>query len=95
MSADSLFNATPPFMPVSSSVTDRSINPSPFRIDEGYSEDMRTPTDSIMADGEDDMTMDHSGAPSSQQSITRQWLLSQPADFRSCKLKCKSIDYGG
>lgn len=51
--------------------------PSPYKMDEGYSEYPRTPSGTgsevMMLDDEVDQ----------QHSAARQWLLSQPADFRS------------
>jgi len=61
----------------------RSVTPSSFRMDEGYSEDARTPSGTesevMMLDNGDDTTIECKA----QHSTARQWLLSQPADLRS------------
>jgi len=61
----------------------RSMAPSSFKLDEGYSEDSRTPSGTgsevMMLDDSNTVTVEHEA----QHSAARQWLLSQPADFRS------------
>lgn len=63
---------------------DRTAAPSPFRVDEGYSEDPRNPADS---DTERDADMkdsfDSSFQSQSRVASARQWLLSQPVEIRT------------
>lgn len=64
-----------------SQIPNRDFAPSPFRVDEGYSEDPRNQIDS---DSERDPipiaidSLDH-------VSQARQWLLAQPVDLRAGK----------
>jgi hypothetical protein len=88
MTSDSIFNNNNPpgCMPHMPLVPERFIAPSPFRLDEGYSEDPRTPTGSEVTMGDADlMTIDSDESRSGQHLAARQWLLSQPAEFRSSK----------
>jgi len=53
--------------------------PSPFKMDEGYSEYPRTPSGT----GSEVMMLDDEVDHETQHSAARQWLISQPADFRA------------
>lgn len=82
----SAFDANPSAVSASfvTAPPDRASAPSPFRVDEGYSEDPPTPVDS---DVEPDTAMkdglDHSPPAQNRVSAARQWLLSQPVEIRA------------
>lgn len=63
-------------------IPERSIAPSPFRIDEGYSED---PSGSEVMMDDTVESLESVNPVASQHLAARDWLLSQPEDFRSRK----------
>ena len=70
-------DAAPPYVRYTKNVPDRGAAPSPFRVDEGYSEEPRHPD----SDSENDPGA--TKAARQQDSPARQWLLSQPVELRA------------
>ncbi|KAL9054380.1 MAG: hypothetical protein Q9162_004182 [Coniocarpon cinnabarinum] len=68
--------SAPPYVRYTKPLPDRGAAPSPFRVDEGYSEAPQQPD----SDSENGNSSGH--VPRSRESAARQWLLSQPVDLR-------------
>lgn len=69
-------------------IPDRDAAQSPFRVDEGYSEDPRSQADSDTEQDAEMVNMETLDMSATRESAARQWLLSQPVGTRIGKTKC-------
>lgn len=76
-------NASPLAGKVYRPVPDRASAPSPFRVDEGYSEDPRSQADSENEGDADMISLETVNTVAARESAAMQWLLSQPVETRT------------
>lgn len=57
--------------------------PSPFKVDEGYSEDSRSQAGSVESDSNEAMATDGTDPHTVHLAAAEQWLLSLPAEMRA------------